>query len=90
MDEEFLTNLLKHFAVDQPSGDDEGDYNDFLNNYMHAQNQGIQDDDLLGVLQGMDPSRLKAMMDQSNASFSRNPQVRAPNSNLRDLMRRVR
>lgn len=90
--EEFLQNLLSQFVV-QPSAGPEDDYRNFLANYMHAQNQGVRDEELHPLLNALGPDRLKAMQQFAGAydptNIDRDQHVRAARSNLMQLLSSV-
>lgn len=81
---QFMSNMIARGNQDQG----EGDYRDFLANYMNARNQGASDEDLQSMLSAFSPERIQAMKDFGGGpSFEKNPNIREARGSLNSLLR---
>lgn len=83
MNDDILQSLLQNFSAKQDSDLGEGDYRDFMTQYMHALNNGANQDDLSTLGANVSPKRRQAMLAYGD-SPSHNGMASAPAANDAD------
>lgn len=93
MDEELLQAIMDNFSgkTSRRKAEDEGegDYRDFLANYMHAVNQGATDEDIQRLLGSVSPDRAEAMLNYGGGpNIERDPYIQSSRGSLNQLLRK--
>lgn len=89
MNENDLRALFDAFSNHNMHNGGEGDYHDFLTNYMHAINQGGQEDVMRSIIDQINPERRQDMIDYGGGpNMERNQTIKESRGGLNNLLRR--
>lgn len=87
MNENSLMQFLMQMSQRGDSEMGEGDYKDFLANYMNAMNRGADDSQIQSMLEAFSPQRKQAMSDYAGGpALEKDPHIRDARGSLNRLL----